>query len=216
MFRWDNKSINWFKKSAENTLFHKTIANEIVKFIEKDSSLLSLGSGLGYLERELSPYFKEITLVDTSKDATIFLEKNKTDNQIIINEDFKNINKKADYLLLSFFSRMYINDNLEDFLKLTNKKIFYLVNQRHSDEKEIIKYLISKGVNFTYKHMRLNFNQILKKEELNDYLNHYYSNATTEKRARLLKQVRKIDNNNIIFENNKKIILFIIDRGEEN
>lgn len=216
MFSWDEKSIKWFSQSANQTDFHKKIANEILKFVDNNSSLLSLGSGLGYLDRALAPSFNSMTLVDNDDFAIDFLEKNKLKNQKIIKSDWKELNIKSDYLLLSFFSRMYINDTLDDLLKLTNKKIFYLVNERHCDERDIIKYLCDKGVSFCFKHLRLNFDQYLKKSEIDDYINHYYSNASEKKINNLLNQIEEIDVDNVVFRNKKKLIFIIIDKGDLN
>ncbi|MGD1821695.1 MAG: hypothetical protein ACPKM0_02905 [Pleomorphochaeta sp.] len=216
MFYWDKKSIAWFENSATQSDFHKNIANEIRKFVKKDCSLLSLGSGLGFLERELSPYFKDMVLVDNNKFATDYLNQHKLCNQKVINLDSKDIEIKSDYLLLSFFSRMYINDDLDDYLNLTNKKIFYLVNERHTDLKELISYLISKGNTFSMKSFRINFDQILDKNEIEDFLNHYYSQEDENRKKELRNQFEELDDNRVIFKNKKKIILFIIFKGEIN
>ncbi len=215
MFTWNSKSIDWFSKSANLTNFHKNIAKEIIPFVDNDSSLLSLGCGLGYLERELSSTFSTMSLVDIDPNVIDFLNKNKTSNQKIILSDSKNIKIKADYLLLSFYSRMSELDDLERYLKLVNKKIFYLVNERHTDIQCLISYLLKKKANFALKSLRLNFNQILEKNEINEYINHYYSNINDEKRTKLLNQFEEIDNNKCVFKNRKKIILVVISKGDK-
>jgi len=214
MFIWDSKSIEWFSNSAKLTDFHKNIAKEIIPFIEKDSSILSLGCGLGYLERQLSSYFSKMTLIDIDENVIEFLKKNKLSNQDILMADSNIINIKADYLLLSFFSRMYEVDALDRYLSLINKKIFYLVNERHTDLNVLIKYLLDKKANFKLKSLRLNFNQILDKSEINEYINHYYSNIKDGKRNKLLNQFEEISNNKVEFKNRKKIILIVISKGD--
>lgn len=215
MFSWNEKNINWFSSSAKETDFHKKLAQQIIPYINKDDSLLSLGSGLGFLERELSPYLKKMVLIDNNDVAIDFLNKHKLKNQTIINTDWSKYNKKADYLLLSFFSRMYINDSLDDFLKLVNKKIFYIVNQRHCNDGEVESYLNKKKANYSYKKIQLDFNQVLKKSEINDYLNQYYSQVTEEKKEKLLQNFKPYKDDLVVFNNRKKIILFIIEKGDK-
>ncbi len=212
MFSWDNKSISWFESSAKNTNFHKTIAKRIIPYLDKNSTFLSLGSGLGFLERELSIYVKQMILVDNNRFAIEYLEKNKLANQTILNKDWKEIQFKCDYLLLSFFSRMYVKDTLEDFLKLTNKKIFYLVNKRRSDIDIVLDYLNLKNVKYSYELMELDFDQILNENEINDYLDKYYKEVRKEKKERLLKNFIKLDKGRVVFKNKKKIVLFIINK----
>jgi vancomycin resistance protein YoaR len=212
MFYWSDQSIEWFSSSAKQTDFHKILANEIIPYLSNDSTLLSLGSGLGFLEREISPYLKSMTLVDNSQKVIEYLNKNKKSNQVIINGDSNKIDVKADYLLLSFFSRMFIADTIEHYLKLTKDKIFYIVNQRRSDIETVIQYLDSKNLVYSYKKMKLQFNQELKTSEIDAYLTHYYSSCSEEKRQNLLNQFEKIDSENVIFKNRKKIVLFIISK----
>jgi hypothetical protein len=212
MFSWNKKSVNWFALSAKNTTFHKEIAKKIIPYLDKNSTLLSLGSGLGFLERELATFVKQMVLVDNNTYVIKYLEKHKLDNQIVVNTDWKNINTKSDYLLLSFFSRMYVEDTFDTFLKLTNKKIFYLVNERRSDIEEVIKYLDSKSASYTYERMTLNFDQMLKTTEINEYLDMYYKEVPKLKKEKLLLNFTKIDEENVVFKNKKKIVLFIINK----
>lgn len=210
MFTWNDKNIRWFENSANQTDFHKKIANEILPFIDKNSSLLSLGSGLGYLERELSPYFEKEVLVDNNEKAIDFLRNNQLKNQNIVNADSDKIKDKSDYLLLSFYSRMHEKDNLDHYLELVNKKIFYLVNERHTDMNSLFSYLINKKVNFVIKSLRLNFNQVLEKNEIDDFINEYYSILDKGRSNKILNQFEELENEKVLFRNKKKIILLII------
>ncbi|MDC7238330.1 MAG: hypothetical protein PQJ45_11220 [Sphaerochaetaceae bacterium] len=212
MFSWDKKSIQWFELSAKSTTFHKEIAKKIIPYLDKSSTLLSLGSGMGFLERELSNFVKQMILVDNSSYAVEYLEKNKENNQFILNTDWKNINIKSDYLLLSFFSRMYVEDTFESFLELTNKKIFYLINERRCDIEEVINYLDSKNASYSYEKMNLDFDQILYKTEINAYLEKYYKDFLKIKKEKLLTNFKKIDDKRVVFKNKKKIVLFIINK----
>lgn len=214
MFIWNDKNIKWFSDSANKTNFHKDIAKEIIPFLSKDNTLLSLGSGLGFLERQLSDYVKSMTLVDNNEKAVEYLINHKLDNQEILNIPAQNINSTYDYLLLSFFSRMYIDDSYQIYKNMAKKKIFYLINERRCDVDQVFSYFNNKNINYSFKRMALDFDQILKKNEINEYLNQYYSAASLIKKEKLLNNFIEIDEEYVLYKNNKKIILIIIDLGE--
>lgn len=214
MFTWDDKSIKWFSESSKNTSFHKIIASKIIPYLDYNKTLLSLGSGLGFLERELSSYVASMTLVDNSDKAIEYLKKNKEEKQTIIKANWQDIKIQNDYLLLSFFSRMYVEDTLDEFFKLTKRYIFYLVNERRSDFQAVKEYLIDKKAHFKYERMEIEFDQILEENEVSQYLYKYYSNASETKKLKLLKEFKPINENKLVFKNKKKVVLFIISKGE--
>ncbi|NCD05916.1 MAG: hypothetical protein EOL97_07330 [Spirochaetia bacterium] len=215
MFNWNDKSIKWFSDSANKTTFHKDIAKEIIPYLNNNDTLLSLGSGLGFLERQLSPYIKSMTLVDNNDKAITYLNAHKLDNQQIINISAQEINSSYDYLLLSFFSRMYIDDSYHIYQKMAKKKIFYLINERRCDVNQVFSYFDNKNIKYSYKKMKLEFNQVLQKNEITDFLDQYYSFASITKKQKLLDNLINIDDETVIFKNNKKIILIIIDLGDK-
>lgn len=210
MFEWNEKTIEWFSSSASETTFHKKIAEKIIPHLESEKSLLSLGSGLGFLERYLSPYIKNMTLVDNNPSAVDYLKANKLANQTVINSCWQEVDTVSDYLLLSFFSRMYVNDTLDSLLKLTKKKIFYIINERRSEMDNVIGYLDGKGVSYSVEKMRLNFNQVLLKAEIPLYMDTYYSNANENRKNKILSKMESIDKTHVVYKNDKKIALFII------
>jgi len=215
MFRWNDKSIKWFSDSANKTTFHKDIAKEIIPYLSKEDTLLSLGSGLGFLERQLAEHLRSMTLVDNNEKAIEYLNAHKLDNQQIINNSAQDINSCFDYLLLSFFSRMYIDDSYHIYQKMAKKKIFYLINERRCDANQVFSYFDNKNIKYSYKKMNLEFNQVLKKDEINDFIDQYYSFASITKKQKLMDNIQNIDEETVIFKNNKKIILIIIDLGDK-
>jgi len=215
MFSWNDKNIKWFSDSANMTNFHLNIAKEIIPYLSKEDTLLSLGAGLGFLERQLAQYLKSMTLVDNNEKAVEFLNAHKLDNQQILKASAKEINSSYDHLLLSFFSRMYIDDSYHIYQKMAKKKIFYLINERRCDVNQVFSYFNNQNIKYSYKKIKLDFNQVLKKDEINDYIDQYYSSSSIMKKQKLMDNISNIDENTVLFKNNKKIILIIIDLGDK-
>ncbi|MBK5201712.1 MAG: hypothetical protein JJE21_09335 [Spirochaetaceae bacterium] len=210
MFEWNNKSIKWFCKASKSSEFHKKLALIIKDLIHEDSSILDIGAGLGFLDRELINYCKLIALVEPDKNAFSFLLDNEMPNLKLYNknwQDYKNDNKqKMDYLLLSFFSRMDKEDNLSDLLELCTDSIIYVRNENHAENDDLINYLNLKNVSYNYKHYNLDFSQPLIGDEIEDFFDTYYQRKN---KTELLKKIVKI-NDGYLYKNNKSISIFVI------
>lgn len=211
MFSWNEENIKWFSKAAKESDFHKNLKGCIKKYFTKEDTILSLGCGLGFLENELSENVKSLTLVDNNKSAINYVVENKKENINVILDDWNNVEIKCDYLLLSFFSRLYLEENINDYLKLCNKSIIYIINEKRSNLDKVIKYLDKQNLKYNIERYTFNFNQRLKKEEISKYLKCYYSSYNQQQIEKLKKNIIKKDGQ-YLFLNNKKIAIFKIDK----
>jgi hypothetical protein len=213
MFSWNKQNIDWFIASSTYSSFHKNLAKFISKKIDKDSTILDIGAGLGCLDYELSNYCKKITLIEPNKDAYEFLIKNKKPNFEILNttyEEYEQTNHETcDYLLLSFFSRMDTKDNYQRLSKLCNKKIIYIRNEGHGSNKDFINYLNYKRLNYYLERHEIDFSQPLLLEDIDGFINTYYGSKSQEEKRQLKKRVIKKDNY-YLFRNTKQISIFTI------
>ena len=77
MFVWNEYKIKWFEKAAYLTDFYEGIAEKCDErgLLNKNSDVLDVGCGLGYLSMALSPYVNSVTSLDISEEAIGFLNK---------------------------------------------------------------------------------------------------------------------------------------------
>jgi hypothetical protein len=213
MFSWNKQNIDWFIASSTYSSFHKNLAKFIIEKINKDSTILDIGAGLGCLDSELSKYCKKITLIEPNKDAYEFLLKNKKPNFEILNTTYEEYemtqHESHDYLLLSFFSRMDTEDNYERLSKLCNNRIIYIRNQSHESDNDLMRYLDSKRLSYYFERHEIDFSQPLQLEDVDSFINTYYESKTIEEKRQLKKRVIKKDNY-YLFRNTKKISIFTI------
>lgn len=214
MFSWDKKNIDWFIASSNYSSFHKNLAELITKKIDCNKTVLDIGAGLGRLDSELSNYCKKITLIEPNKDAYDFLVNNRKSNFEIYNSTYEEYQlqkkDKHDYLLLSFFSRMDKEDNFDKISKLCNEKIIYVRNEGHGKNKDLINYLDSKKIKYSFERHEIDFSQPLLLDELDDFIATYYGSKSNEEKQKLKKRVIK-KNDFYIFKNIKRISIFVIE-----
>lgn len=210
MFKWNKDTIKWFSISSKESQFHKELALIIKDILTLNATVLDIGAGLGFLDRELIKYCKSITLVEPDKIAFNYLCDNLMPNMELINnkwEDYKlQSNKKYDHILLSFFSRMDREDNLDELLKICKKSIIYIRNENHDSNDNLINYLNSKNADYKYTQYELDFSQPLEKEEINKFFETYYQHKNKKE---LLKKLLK-SNDKYLYKNNKRISIFVI------
>ncbi len=212
MFKWNENTIEWFTRASISSEFHKKLSLIIKDIIKTDSTILDIGAGLGFLDRELSKYAKKINLVENDSEAFNFLSNHTMPNLDLYNmswEDYKEKNyENCDYLLLSFFSRMDREDNLESLLSLCKDSIIYIRNENHAGNDNLIKYLNTKDVTYSFTHYDLDFSQPLRENEIELFFESYYKRKDKNE---LLKKIVKKDDA-YLYKNNKSISIFVIQK----
>lgn len=214
MFTWNKRNIEWFIESSSYSNFHKNLAGIISNLINKDSTMLDIGAGLGCLDYELSNYCNKITLIEPNIEAYNYLQDNKKSNFEIHNTTYEeyslNNNEKHDYLLLSFFSRMDKANNYKELSNLCKQKIIYIRNESHGSNDSLIKYLNEKDIRYTFKHYELDFSQPLQLDDVDDFLETYYSPLDDLKKLDFYERIED-KKDFFLFKNIKQISIFVID-----
>lgn len=237
--RWEKNKPLEYENASIFTNYHNNLKIEILNslkknphFIENKSTLIDVGAGTGNFSRLLSPYFKNITLVDVNKKPLSFLEKcakrDKLANLNIINKNYYDleITTKYDFLILSLFGNPS-EDDIKKLFSFVNYSVVIVTNTykkareiksielekrlKQKPSKDIwIKYLKENKYKYGIKNYTIEFGQPVKSlADAKNFLSGYYEKQIVEKK---LKSIIKIDNDFIKqnkFNNKSKFKYYI-------
>lgn len=70
LFEWNEQTFRWFWDASEYTSYNRNMAKLLLPKLEDCETLCDMGCGMGLVDLELAPHFREITCVDISERAT--------------------------------------------------------------------------------------------------------------------------------------------------
>lgn len=145
-----NKEYRWSHNHQDNSFkyLNKTI-NIITDSLNKNSKVIDIGCGNGYLTKKITKKFKNVVGVDQSKSAIKFAKKNYKGKIKFINSDLENLNlkKKFDIIfLIEVIEHVYSPDNLIKKIKKFMKKntILIISTPYHGYFKNLLIALLNK------------------------------------------------------------------------
>lgn len=134
---WNNARIEWYIRASENCSFHQNLATIIEEELDKEDSIIELGTGLGYVAEIIKRKGYNISAIDIDK-RVIELASSRSTLPIFFVEDYRNITQEYDTVLCIFFGRAEEEENLSSLLKLAKKKLIYIISEHIGQNKALI------------------------------------------------------------------------------
>ena len=214
---WSDESITWFERASASSDYHRRLVSALEKHLEKDSSVIELGCGLGHEAQLLHGDGFDVTAFD--KDPRVIEEAARRSGLGIFRcSDAADVNVKADVLLCINYGHM---ETAEDFRRLrgfARTKIIYVIS-RHSGHGQntrpdrtcqVEKILNDAGVPFLSEEIQLDFNQpLVSMAEAREFVRWTYLGRNEDE---YMKFVRETDDGTypFLFINRKNLVLFDI------
>lgn len=228
---WTTQKIDWYVRASMCSDFHKRLAHEIAGMITQEKSVLEVGCGLGYITSQLSQMGYDVFGIDIDEEVIEKAQelhgnpaskrikpigKQHTRNQqsLFGLEDYRTSHRMANVVLAVFCGRIE-EEGLGAFERLATERIIYIVSQHKSNNlkrdktAEICTYLEKSGHHFTFKELSLRFDQpFTSQEEAAIFLELQHGNVNLP--VKRSKGPYK-DQYPYVFENEKKMSIFVID-----
>lgn len=228
---WTTQKIDWYMRASMCSDFHKRLAREIAGMIPQEKSVMEVGCGLGYITSQLSQMGYDVFGIDIDEEVIEKAQelhgnpaskrikpigKQHTRNQqnLFGLEDYRTSHRMANVVLAVFCGRIE-EEGLGAFERLATERIIYIVSQHKSNNlkrdrtAEICTYLEKSGHRFTFKELSLRFDQpFTSQEEAAIFLELQQGNVNLP--VKRSKGPYK-DQYPYVFENEKKMSIFVID-----
>lgn len=228
---WTTQKIDWYMRASMCSDFHKRLAREIAGMIPQEKSVMEVGCGLGYITSQLSQMGYDVFGIDIDEEVIEKAQelhgnpaskrikpigKQHTGNQqsLFGLEDYRTSHRMANVVLAVFCGRIE-EEGLGAFERLATERIIYIVSQHKSNNlkrdrtAEICTYLEKSGHHFTFKELSLRFDQpFTSQEEAAIFLELQHGNVNLP--VKRSKGPYK-DQYPYVFENEKKMSIFVID-----
>ena len=129
-FRWTQQSIEWFLSASAYTGFHTALADHLRPYLNPTDVVCDFGCGLGQIDLSLSPSVRQITAIDSSKEAIDVLSRQVSalgiSNIDCICGDARILAPICDVGIMSFFGRT--EKELLYYSGLCRKKLLFIAN----------------------------------------------------------------------------------------
>ena len=181
---WDADRIKWYERASEMSSFQEDLSLLLREHLDKDESIIELGTGLGYQGELLSKMGYDITSYDIDEEA-IARARLRTGLDIFKLSDYKDIGKTGDVVLSVFFGRLTEADNLARILKIARKRLVYVqschrgqrrdLNKKKDSVEKTMEFLQESGPCHSFTIHKLSFAQPLEsKEDALAFITSYY------------------------------------------
>lgn len=218
---WTTQKIDWYVRASMCSDFHEKLACEIAERIPKDKSILEVGCGLGYITAQLAKMGYDVCGIDNDEKAIKRahelhegLPRQSGSKGLFALEDYRTSHRRADVVLAAFCGRIE-EEGLGTFERLATERIIYIVSQHKSNNlkrdrtAEICTYLEKSGHHFTFKELSLRFDQpFTSQEEAAIFLELQQGNVNLPVKKN---EGAGKDQYPYVFENEKKMSIFVID-----
>ena len=175
MLVWTPDTVRFQRDAAQYGTCHKTLAARIAAHLQPGAHICDAGCGLGDLSRELAPYCKRVTAIDSCALALAVLREDTPDNVEICEGDIFTLTPDVQYdaMVFCFFAAM------DDALLLAKKhcrgKVILVkrgwTQHRFSPQNEPVRrdacgeaeqYLRTRGIPFLREDLTLDMGQPLR------------------------------------------------------
>lgn len=218
---WTPQKIDWYVRASKCSDFHEKLACEIAGMVPREKSILEVGCGLGYITAQLAKMGYDVCGIDNDEKAIKRahelhegLPRRPGSKGLFALEDYRTSHRRADVVLAVFCGRID-EEGLGAFERLATERIIYIVSQHKSNNlksdrtAEICTYLEKSGHRFTFKELSLRFDQpFTSQEEAAIFLELQQGNVNLP--VKRSKGPYK-DQYPYVFENEKKMSIFVID-----
>ena len=219
---WNERKIEWYERASLFSDFHTLLSREIESLINKDESILELGSGLGYVSDILAKDGYNISSYDIDE-RVIERAKERSGLDIYHTADYKDLNIKGDVVLTIFFGRLWSDDNLSSLLSRAKKRLIS-IHSLHTGQNDTIKsrktpgleeslsFLKDKGLEAKGKEITIPFPQPLSSlEEAKLFIKESYPGKDV---SLYLPYVKKTGDKTYpyILSNKKRMVILAIDK----
>ena len=212
---WNEEKILWYKRAAECSSFHKILASCISKHIDISDSIAELGCGLGYFSDEIDSRGYHINGYDIDSNAIFFARKNFKKDIFDVKDCFSQ-DISADVAICIFFGKITRDDNYTKLSRIANKKLIYVTgggSERHIPTVEIDEFLSSNNIKSRKEEITIPFHQpFIDKDESERFLKTYYKGNILEEKRNMVLPCDD-ERYKYILQNNKKLTIYIIEKG---
>lgn len=174
---WNERKINFYQRAANNCNFHEDLSSTLLPYLNKQSKIVEFGCGLGYLTKTLRVKGFDIIGCDIENLPLSFASSNFPNCKFMLTDCY-DLKQHFDIGICCFFGKILEKDNFERLFSNVNKLI-YIENEHSSSSfshsKEIENFLIKKGFHYELTRVQLEFNQPLKIEEKQSFIDTYYT-----------------------------------------
>ena len=218
---WDDKRIEWYRRAAERSSFHRALASVIGKIAGKNEYILEIGCGLGYTAEILARGGWKIKATDADKRAIEEAER-RSRLHIFSLLDARGPLPKSGLLLMIFLGRIAEGDSLDHYLHSTGKIISIiaehrgqsdLLRKKDGEPERTVEYLRKRNdIVFTRTSFSHSFPQPLRSEEEGEeFIERMYGKERKDEYMKFLQPSGGSDFP-LLFPNEKHISVFTIER----
>ena len=221
---WDARRIEWYRRAAGRSHYHRALAEALKKLLHKDERILELGCGLGYATELLAKDGFMITGTDADGEAIAEARRRSGMDIFRTLDALSSPLPESDVLLLLLFGRIAEERNLESYLGSTGRMV-YAVSEHRGQRDDLRKkggeperteaYLRSiDGITFSAIPFCASFDQPLRSmDEAEEYIEAMYGR---EKTPLYMEYIREDHDGEYpyIFPNMKHLTIFGIEKEE--
>lgn len=215
---WNAEKILWYERAAAECSFHRNLSEYILKHLEAGRPVHEAGCGLGHAAEIL--FHKGIDITASDRDPAAIAQASwRSSLDIFSLRDAYDL-PYFPQLLLIFFGCIGKNDNLQRFMKNTERIICILsehsgqgVKTGRKGSEETERFLDENGIKYTKETFEIPFPQpLLSLSEAERFIERNYGRDYID---RLLPFAEKTDGQYpLMLRNNKKCTLFDIRKEE--
>ena len=214
---WDEEKISFYERASRDQTFHTMLASEIMRHLRKDEKILELGAGLGYVTAILRSEGFNIRAFDNCEIAAKSANR-RVGYDLIGYADASDIVEKADVLLMLFFGELSKKENLEHYLKISNKIIYvisahagYEGSKREDKSQKTEELFCSLDLDYEKAVISCEFNQpLINLQEAERFFKISYNSTLLP-----VLEENKDRDYPLLFRNRKKIYMYTIKRSKE-
>ena len=215
---WTEDKIKYYERAARYTSFHRLLADEIEKRVDKNDRILEFGAGLGYVTEILIRDGYNVKAIEKEENAIRTAHKRAGFDFMEEGDAYGEI-PEADVILMIFFGRLAENDNLSHFLPKAGKKIInisgrhkgYSLSRKQDHTGDLPALLDEMKIPYEHVEIEAEFNQPF--ESIVDARNWFQLTYGRDD----VRDIEKFDDKDypFIFRNRKRTVMTVIDtKGE--
>lgn len=227
---WDAQTLEWYRRAAAYGSYHARLAELIEPWIPHGATVCDLGCGLGCLSLALLEQIPAVTALDRDPRALSMLREAGRGRAGLTIEEADAMalppERQWDCLILSFFGRIVVEDNLSYFMSHC-KRLISVVNagpkssfsatgssaRRKEYTPQVAAYLDEEGWSYHLEEHALEFGQPLTDlEDARAFVKRYSPPGTPLDDHAIQSQLTPLESGGWYLPHTKRFGLFIIDK----